>query len=119
MKKNGFTLIEILLVIVILAAVSVTVGINMNSMFNNEKDKKYEAYISQIEQAACVYVEIENKTVTKTPIEIKKNDLLTKGLISKDLKNPKTQKKIEEDTTIEAVTVVLENNEKKCTIKTS
>ena len=45
MKKNGFTLIEILLVIVLLAAISVTVGVSMNGMFNNEEDKKYNAYI--------------------------------------------------------------------------
>ena len=36
MKKNGFTLIEILLVIVLLAAISVTVGVSMNGMFNKE-----------------------------------------------------------------------------------
>ena len=40
MKKNGFTLIEILVVIVLLAAVSVTVGVNMGGMAERQKEKK-------------------------------------------------------------------------------
>ena len=76
MKKNGFTLIEILLVIVLLAAISVTVGVSMNGMFNKEEDKKYNAYISQIEDAACVYAETHN---IKTNTTITINNLIGDG----------------------------------------
>ena len=40
MKKNGFTLIEILVVIALLAAVSVTVGVSMTGMTQRENEKK-------------------------------------------------------------------------------
>ena len=113
MKKNGFTLIEILLVIVLLAAISVTVGV---SMFNKEEDKKYNAYISQIEDAACVYAETHN---IKTNTTITINNLIGDGLISKNLKNPKENVVVENDNTIKGVIIEWKNNEKKCTIKTS
>lgn len=116
MKKNGFTLIEILLVIVLLAAISVTVGVSMNGMFNKEEDKKYNTYISQIEDAACVYAETHN---IKTNTTITINNLIRDGLISKNLKNPKEDVVVENDNTIKGVIIEWKNNEKKCTIKTS
>ncbi len=116
MKKNGFTLIEILLVIVLLAAISVTVGVSMNGIFNKEEDKKYNAYISQIEDAACVYAETHN---IKTNTTITINNLIGDGLISKNLKNPKEDVVVENDNTIKGVIIEWKNNEKKCTIKTS
>ena len=52
MNKKGFTLIEIIVVIALLAAISVTVGVSMTGLFGKEEDKKYNAYITEIENAA-------------------------------------------------------------------
>ena len=51
MKKNGFTLIEILVVIVLLAAVSVTVGVNMSGMAERQKEKQIKTYKETLEKA--------------------------------------------------------------------
>lgn len=116
MKKNGFTLIEILVVIALLVAISVTVGVSMTGLFSKEEDKKYNAYKTEIENAACLYVEINNITTART---ISISNIVEAGLIKKDLKNPKNNKYILEDTTINGVKVSWENNEKKCSISTS
>lgn len=114
MKKNGFTLIEILVVIVLLAAVSVTVGINMNNMFNKEKDKNYNSFIAQIEDAACVYAETNNIKVNAV---VSTSELINEGLINKNLKNPKTGNTIETEEF--QVNITWQNYERKCKIKTS
>ena len=44
MKKNGFTLIEILVVIVLLAAISVTIGVNMSGMTERQDEKQEKEY---------------------------------------------------------------------------
>ena len=117
-KNNsfGFTLIEIIVAIALLAAISVTVGVSMTGLFGKEEDKKYNAYKTEIENAACLYVEINNITTAET---ISKETIVRAGLIKKDLKNPKNNKTILEDSTIIGVKVSWKNNEKKCSISTS
>ena len=117
MGKKGFTLIEILLVIALIAALSVTVGVSMSGIFKNEEDKKLKEYYETIEKAACVYAEIkdykDNRTITK-------NELLDAGLISKNLKNPSNDEMITEDNTINDIEITFSaTNEKSCKIKTS
>lgn len=117
MEKKGFTLIEILLVIALIAALSVTVGVSMSGIFKNEEDKKLKEYYETIEKAACVYAEIkdykDNRTITK-------NELLDAGLISKNLKNPSNDEMITEDNTINDIEITFSaTNEKSCKIKTS
>lgn len=48
MKKNGFTLIEILVVIVLLAAISVTIGVNMSGMTERQDEKQEKEYKNRI-----------------------------------------------------------------------
>ena len=115
MKKNGFTLIEILVVIVLLAAVSVTVGVNMSGMAERQKEKQIKTYKETLEKAACVYAETNN-ILTDSEVTIKV--LIDEGLVNKNLKNPETNdpvSKYEND----IVQIKWNNNEKKCSLKTS
>ena len=114
MKKNGFTLIEILVVIVLLAAVSVTVGVNMSGMAERQKEKQIKTYKETLEKA-CVYAETNN-ILTDSEVTIK--TLIDEGLVNKNLKNPETNdpvSKYEND----IVQIKWNNNEKKCSLKTS
>ena len=113
-----FSILTLLIIVVIalLAAISVTVGVSMTGLFGKEEDKKYNAYKTEIENAACLYVEINNITTAET---INKETIVRAGLIKKDLKNPKNNKTILEDSTIIGVKVSWKNNEKKCSISTS
>lgn len=115
MKKNGFTLIEILVVIVLLAAVSVTVGVGMNEMAGRQKEKQIKEYKETLEKAACVYAETNN-ILTNSEVTIK--TLIEEGLVSKNLKNPETNNRVSDDEN-NIVLIKWENNEKKCSLKTS
>lgn len=55
MKKNGFTLIEILAVIVILSIVASLVTINVMKIRNNSFEDLLETKIQNLESAAIVY----------------------------------------------------------------
>ena len=115
MKKNGFTLIEILVVIVLLAAVSVTVGVGMNEMAGRQKEKQIKEYKETLEKAACVYAETNN-ILTNSEVLLK--TLIEEGLVSKNLKNPETNNTVSDDEN-NIVLIKWENNEKKCSLKTS
>lgn len=110
MKKNGFTLIEVLVVIVLLAAISVTVGVSMGDISQRNKEKEIDNYKTKIEDAACLYAELKNITSTTT---ITVSELLDNGYLRKDIINPESKNSIiDEENKI--VTIIFENNEKKC-----
>lgn len=115
MKKNGFTLIEILVVIVLLAAVSVAVGVNMSGMNERQKEKKIKEYNETLEKAACVYAETNN-ILTNSEVTVKK--LIDSGLVNKNLKNPETNDTVSSDEN-KIISITWNNNEKKCSLKTS
>ncbi len=114
MNKKGFTLIEILVVIVLLAAVSVTVGVNMYGMQERQTKKEIKNYKETLEKAACVYAEAKNIT---SDTEVTIETLIKEGLISKSLKNPETNKSVETDTN--KIKIEWKDNEKKCSLGTS
>ena len=115
MNKKGFTLIEVLLVIVLVAAISVTVGVNMAGMQERQLNKEIKNYNETLEKAGCVYAEMKKLTNnTEVTVEI----LINEGLISKNLKKPNTKDTVEVDKN-KIVEIKWENNEKKCSLKTS
>lgn len=116
MKKNGFTLIEILVVIVLLAAVSVTVGVSMQGSQDRQTEKEIKNYEETIEKAACVYAE---KYDIEQNSEVTIETLISEGLLKKNLKNPKTEIELEDETVDKdgnkkAVSIKWVNNEKIC-----
>lgn len=114
MNKNGFTLIEILVVIVLLAAVSVTVGVSMQGTQERQKNKEIENYKETIANAACVYAEIHDISTDST---VTLETLIKDGLLKKDLVNPKSNNTVEEEVNNDKslyATIKWENNEKKC-----
>lgn len=110
MKNRGFTLIEILVTIALLAAITVTVGVSMSGMLSRQDDKDMENYALEIAKAACVYAETHDITTNST---IKIKDLISAGLLKKTLTNPNTGKSITEYGEDEAK-VTWQDNEKKC-----
>lgn len=115
MNKNGFTLIEVLLVIVLVAAISVTVGVNMAGMQERQTEKEIKNYNETLEKAGCVYAEMKN---IKSNTEVTVGTLINEGLISKNLKKPNTKDSVEVDKS-KIVEIKWTNNEKKCSLKTS
>ena len=87
MKKNGFTLIEVLAVIFILGVLALISIPIVNRYIKNSREKVYESYIETIEAAANnMYVECVTdnysdciEPVRHSPVKITLNELIDKG----------------------------------------
>ena len=83
MKKNGFTLVELLSIVVILGIIVVVALPQISGSIGSKKEKQYNKIVKIVENAGKVYL-TENGTMDSVSIDILiKNDYLTFGL-----KNP-------------------------------
>lgn len=90
--KKGFTLVEMLGIIVVLSILVLITYVGINSMRKDTSEKEFEDYKKTVYMASETYIEMENIEVNgEYYIEI--NDLLSKSYIENIVKNPKTQKK--------------------------
>ncbi len=63
MNNKGFTLIELLIVIAILGTLGVIITVNLTKTMESSKQKTCDTFVKEVEDAACVYVGLENKEV--------------------------------------------------------
>ncbi len=111
MNNKGFTLIEILVVIALVAALGVLVTINISSMLNSEDNDKCHNFVKEVEEAACVYVGL-NQSKCLGGCTITLGDLISDGFIGTEI-NSCTNKEIDKN---EEVKVTISGDgEKKCT----
>lgn len=113
MKKNGFTFVELIVIIGLLALLAIIIGTNMVGLQGKQQDKNYEAFKKKLESAACLYIEKSNPESYKGPgtwnnfrstcrttsgCNVNLGWLIEEGLISEDLANPSIEddKKTEE-----------------------
>ncbi len=94
MNDKGFTLIEMLVTIALLAAISVTVGVSMSGMLTRQDDKDFREFQNNLLNAACLYAEL-NDIVDDGSI-VKASQLVEVGYIKKTNKNPNTDMTLEE-----------------------
>ena len=93
MKKNGFTLIEVLAVIIILGVIGLIVMPVVTNSLKESKDELLEVQLTNIKEAAKTW---SADNVDKLPIvendskNITLEKLQTEGYIDEDIKNPKT-----------------------------
>ena len=110
MKNKGFTLVELIITIALIAIITVTIGVSMSGMLSRQEERQIEEYVENIENAACVYAETHNMTNNST---VTIDALLIEGLLQSDLTNPKTNQPITEYRT-DNVSITWTNGEKKC-----
>lgn len=84
MNKKGFTLVEILSVIVILAIIFAVGGVSYNAIIERTRIKSYKNYEQSLKSSAMMYV-IDNGYQAR----IELNDLLTSNKIDY-FNNPKS-----------------------------
>ena len=102
MKNRGFTLIEILTVIVILGVIlSITVP-TVLGMINNSKQNMYDIQVKNIESAAEAYILKNGRSIAELDAiggiyYLSLSDLNDEGFISLPIKNPKTNTNFDAD----------------------
>lgn len=89
MKKTGFTLVELLAVITILAITVTIVIVKVDKNIKDTNEFGNDMQIESIESAALIYAEDSNSTNLKEKKveQVTINELIEKGLIEKKLKN--------------------------------
>ena len=90
MKKNGFTLTEMIAVIVIIGIILLVTIPVMSILFGNSKEEKYMFYVETVEKALYSYGDLEFPMskykadgVTPEEIEISLDDLINNNYLKK------------------------------------
>ena len=108
--KKGFTLVELLGIIVVLGVIATIVTPVIQSTLTQNEEKVYNALIKQIEGNAKDYLEINTEKLPAEDgdkVQIKLGDIKTSGLMQISVKNPKTDNIISNES---YVTVTREKN---------
>ena len=87
MNKKGYTIIELIITISLIAIIGVAVSINLNHLSKKDSYAINEEYISEIKSAANYYA-TNNKTLYQTKeITITVKDLIDEGLLNTSIYN--------------------------------
>ena len=108
MKDKGFTLIELIVTITLLAIISVTIGVSVSNILYNQKEKDAKTLKNKIENAACVYVETIDENISEVTLKL----LITEGLLDEDLTDPLTKESLDINSKVK---IDIVDNEKICT----
>lgn len=105
MKKNGFTLVELLGVVIILAMLGLIIVPTINKVLADNKNELYEVQIRNIKSGASNFVSenifSENLNIpNNSSIGIKLGKLKELGYIDSDITNPITKNKFSDDMVI-------------------
>lgn len=90
MKKNGFTLVEMISVVVILVALGTMAILSITGTVKKSTDKLYETQVNSILDASRTYV-VKNSSILSDYNEITLCDLKRSSLVDENIKNPKTE----------------------------
>ena len=106
MNKKGFTLVELMATVGLLAIMSIVIGVNITSILKSTKQNEEDFNKEQIEKAACVYYSSEELNPSGSKEEIFVRDLIESGLLDETYRNVENSKV--------TITVNDNDNEKKC-----
>lgn len=76
MKKNGFTLTEMIAVIAIIGVILLITIPVLNNMLTNNKEEKYMFYVETVEKAIYSYADLEYPMTVSGSQSITLNDLI-------------------------------------------
>lgn len=107
MRKNGFTLVEIISILVVLAMIMLIVLPNLLSTLNKTEEKNYEEFIKSLNLASELYVEknsnLYNLANSGDEAVILLGYLIDDGLVNYKIVNPKTEERIHREDKIRIV----------------
>lgn len=105
-KKNGFTLIEITVVLLLLSIIFLFAVPAFNSSTKKLKNENKNLIAENVESAAKTYLELNISKLNKDYFScgnyyISINELITNGLLSKPIVDPVTKEEIDYDSQVE------------------
>ena len=129
MNKRGFTIMELLLVLLIMGMVFTTASVGINHIISIKNEKEFGVFKEQIENAACVFVDLNESQQKKillsgeTVENCKKDsscllttkDLLESGLINGTIINPYNKKSVQDSNYL--ISVTWDDGLKKCVLQ--
>ena len=107
--KKGFTLVEVIGVIVLLGVIVLIVYPTITSVMNSTQGKISDATTSLITSSADLYLEAKNFTISETTCCITINDIVEEGILKTPLKDAVTGNDIDLTKAVEVV-ITKENN---------
>ena len=117
--KKGFTLVEIIITIGLIAIIGTVIVTNMSGTLNAQKEERYENFKKVLEDAACTYIDLNKNSSLKNTCKLSGSctvlvsALLNEGLIEDgDLHDPKKDETISGSTIIN---ITYTNGVKTCT----
>lgn len=101
-EKSGFTLVELLGIIIIISLIFLFSFTNLSNTTKKNKENEYEMFVKDLCLAGqnYIYSNLEKYPETSkinSEITINVNDLIIEGLIDKNTLNPKTNTNILND----------------------
>ncbi len=116
MNKKGFTIIEILAVVIILGVIMTITYPTVVDTFSNVEDRQYEALVSSISSSAKSYVTDNRANISSLGVVngvsyISLSTLRDEGYLASDIYDPKTQQLIDYSTRVKIITKVIGKKE--------
>ena len=108
MNQKGFTFIELIAIVLVLAAICLVSFPTILNMAKKSDKNVYEEYKNTICLAAKTYVTNKDKITDSTELEISIKDLVDLNYIEGSLMNPKTETAAQEEE--KTVTIVVDSD---------
>ena len=100
MKKDGFTLLELMIVVLIVAVIGVAATISFSSIDSDTSQLELKNKYLEIQRAANLYLDLHNADLKwimeNKQIDVKIGDLKSENYLTNDLSNPVTGEDISE-----------------------
>lgn len=108
MNNKGFTLIELVAIVLVIAAIFLVSFPSLLNLSKKDEEKKYNSMVENLCLAGDSYIKNNEKNfkseiIPNNRIEIEINELIIYGIVKQDTKNPKTNKSVENDKLIYTV----------------
>lgn len=103
MNNKGFTLIEVVAIVIVLVAIFLVSFPSLLGVSKAEEENKYNSMVSNLCTAGKTYIysnleQFPSISIEGSEIEVKINLLIEYGNVDKNLKNPKTGRSVKYDT---------------------
>lgn len=102
-NQRGFTLIELILTIGVMAMIGIVIATNMTGLFSKNEEENYDKFIKSIEDSACIYVEVamdKNACKSSGACSITIGQLIERGYVDENKVNPRTGEAIDLNDTV-------------------